>query len=756
MQLALRWRGVSNRLLKPAGGWLRGGLRNRIILWAFVPTAIILATVGLVSLYTYQLVTEDLVMERDRDLTRLSASKLAADLASYTNPFSDQFLAIFESSMVVFDARGKVLAAEPESMEGWGPDWYKRFPFRHMARSVEPVFSDIVIDGRRGEKTVAAFVPIMDLDGESVGGIGVVYRLGPASSSALATTIEGLRRDGSTCIYLVDGKGQVLHHSNPDFIGEDFSEQIAVQRVLGGSAGSFRTRDRDGREIVASFAPVPNTSWGLVTEECWATLTQASRRYGRFLLSLLAVGMALPTLMLTFGVRRIMRPIAEMTNAAQEVAGGNFDQRITTATGDELEELATQFNLMASQLQESYDHLESQVANRTKELATLNTLAAVVSRSLNLDDILKDALDEALAIMGLSKGQAFLLDEDSQSLTLMAHRGLSDELVLHTTQLPLGSNTSGLAAREGRPVVRRVADYPESRFKRLVQREGVQQVISAPLMAKGKTVGAIDLGSSGLHSLSPEQLSLLAAIGHQIGVAVENARLYEQAHQLAIMEERSRLARDLHDAVTQTLFSASLIAQTMPAVWENDRGEGRRLLMELRRLTRAALAEMRALLLELRPAALAETSLDHLLRQIAETVTGRTGEPVEVTAEEDLSLPDDVHVALYRIAQEALNNVVKHAQASQVLVSLQRASPAGERQGASSSPASGQHTPGRECGVELHVRDNGRGFAPGDIQPGEMGLGIMRERARAIGAELQIESQLGAGTHIGIVWRPDE
>jgi two-component system nitrate/nitrite sensor histidine kinase NarX len=300
-----------------------------------------------------------------------------------------------------------------------------------------------------------------------------------------------------------------------------------------------------------------------------------------------------------------------------------------------------------------------------------------------------------------------------------------------------------------------VLDYPDGKLKQLLQNEGIQQAISAPLLAKRKTVGAIDLGSETVRPLSAEQLSLLAAIGHQIGVAVENARLYEQAQQLAIMEERSRLARDLHDAVTQTLFSASLIAQTLPALWENDENEGRRLLKELRRLTRAALAEMRALLLELRPTALSEASLGHLLRQLAETVIGRTGVPVEVTVEGECAVPDDVHVALYRIAQEAMNNVAKHAQASRVTVSLRCRSTA-ERRDTTPSSAARQARPERRQYVELYVHDDGRGFDSRDVRPADMGLGIMHERARTIGATLQIDSEPGQGTSILVVWKQDE
>ncbi|MGD8997876.1 MAG: two-component regulator propeller domain-containing protein, partial [Anaerolineae bacterium] len=139
----------------------------------------------------------------------------------------------------------------------------------------------------------------------------------------------------------------------------------------------------------------------------------------------------------------------------------------------------------------------------------------------------------------------------------------------------------------------------------------------------------------------------------------------------AVTAERSRLARELHDAVTQTLFSASLIAEVLPRMWTKFPERGRQQLEEVRLLTRGALAEMRSLLLELRPEALVKASMDDLLRQLGRATTGRTGVPVAVMTEIESPLPPDVQVALYRIAQEALNNAAKHAEASQVDVHFQ-------------------------------------------------------------------------------------
>lgn len=209
----------------------------------------------------------------------------------------------------------------------------------------------------------------------------------------------------------------------------------------------------------------------------------------------------------------------------------------------------------------------------------------------------------------------------------------------------------------------------------------------------------------------------------------------------AVAAERSRLARDLHDVVTQTLFSASLVAEALPTAWQRDPTEGRQLVQELRQLTRGALAEMRTLLLELRPAALVETNLGNLLQQLAEALTGREGIAVSVTTEGRFPLPPQVQIALYRMAQETLNNVSKHAQAQHVTIQLRYLL---------AGLAEDEEDDGEK--VELHVCDDGRGFDWNHIPADCLGLCIMRERAESIGAQLIIESQIGHGTQVTAIW----
>jgi signal transduction histidine kinase len=230
---------------------------------------------------------------------------------------------------------------------------------------------------------------------------------------------------------------------------------------------------------------------------------------------------------------------------------------------------------------------------------------------------------------------------------------------------------------------------------------------------------------------TPHEVRLAETVAADIAGAIENARLFEQAQASAVGEERARIARDLHDSVTQTLYSASLIAEALPRVWARNPQQVRGSLTTLLQLIRGALAEMRTLLFELRPAALEEASLDRMLHQLADVLTGRTRTPVEVTVQGRSDVQAEVKIALYRIAQEAFNNIAKHAGATQVAVTLQ----------------------GLPDRVILAIQDDGRGFGPHAVPAERMGMRIMRERAEAIGAQLVVESEVGRGTEVRVEWK---
>jgi PAS domain S-box-containing protein len=232
------------------------------------------------------------------------------------------------------------------------------------------------------------------------------------------------------------------------------------------------------------------------------------------------------------------------------------------------------------------------------------------------------------------------------------------------------------------------------------------------------------------HELEEANQRLQKEIMHRAKIEKE---LAEKAAAEAVTADRTRLARDLHDAVTQTLFSASLTAEVLPDLWDMDVEEAKRSTEELRQLTRGALAEMRTLLLELRPATLTQTRLSDLIRQLCEAFIGRSRLPIKLSIEGEYKLPPEVQIACYRIAQESLNNVFKYARATQVDVNLFL------------SP----------CCVRFVVCDNGIGFDTSTAKPTSLGMRIMRERAEAIGADFQISSTPGTGTCIEVTWGED-
>jgi signal transduction histidine kinase len=368
---------------------------------------------------------------------------------------------------------------------------------------------------------------------------------------------------------------------------------------------------------------------------------------------------------------------------------------------------------------------------RRRVAETLRDLIALLNSDRSLTEILNYTVRQAGDLLDAAAAAVFRLE--AESYTVQASRGLSSEQAAQTHLL---LDQAGLrqALLQRRPVVLPDLTLPDP-AKQIVNDyaniiSGFQTLLVAPLISNKEVYGNLALYYPEPRPFSEDEIDLVLTFCEQAALAIENARLKAQVEQTAVAAERGRLARDLHDAVTQTLFSASLIAEVLPRLWEKNQPETLRRLEELRQLTRGALAEMRTLLLELRPAALTEAKLSELLRHLTQAITGRARTPITLEIEGECLLPPEVQVSLYRITQEALNNIGKHARAEAALVQL--------------------HC--RPDGLRLLIRDNGRGFDPAQVSSEHLGLDIMRERAQAIGACLDLRSAPGQGTQIELSW----
>lgn len=258
----------------------------------------------------------------------------------------------------------------------------------------------------------------------------------------------------------------------------------------------------------------------------------------------------------------------------------------------------------------------------------------------------------------------------------------------------------------------------------------VQSNVVAPIRLKDKILGFLSLDSATPGFFTQEHADRLQTFADQAAIAIHNARLYDRAKRAAILAERNRLANELHDTISQTLWSISLISERLPAIWAVNPQEGERSLLTLQHLAQGALAEMRSLLLELRPSELINANLGELIRQLAEITKGRSGLTFTVTIEAQEILPPNIQVVLYRVIQESINNIVLHAVATHVEITY--------------SSQDGQ--------VAISIQDNGRGFDVDQIPLGHLGLSIMQNRIQGIGGTLETNSQIGYGTLTKINW----
>jgi PAS domain S-box-containing protein len=364
-----------------------------------------------------------------------------------------------------------------------------------------------------------------------------------------------------------------------------------------------------------------------------------------------------------------------------------------------------------------YDVTDRKIAERAlqkahNELHVLYEIASLTSEVKDLEFILERALHRILAAMRSDGGVIHLWDEQRKQLMVSAMHEIES------------------------------ADFPDPSFVQQVYDIGQpcfspapHEYLSVPMRAKGQVYGVITLLIDHRTQVSQDEIALLTSIADQIGIAVENARLYEQSKQLAISEDRRRLARDLHDSVTQSLYSLTLFAeagQRLMRVGDHERVE--KYLDRLGKTAQDALREMRLLLYELRPLAFQSGKLIEAIQQRLDAVERRAGLSAHLITTPLPTLTPRLEEGIYHITLEALNNVLKHSHSSVVSVDL-------AHEGES---------------ITLSINDHGIGFSTVEAQSaGGMGLSNMRERAEELGGTLSIVSSPQEGTQVCVILPAD-
>ncbi|HUT56853.1 MAG TPA: GAF domain-containing protein [Phycisphaerae bacterium] len=552
---------------------------------------------------------------------------------------------------------------------------------------------------------------------------------------------------------VIDRNGTVLtRYPDPEvWVGQSGIEAPIIEVVLTQRGeGTVETSGIDGIPRLFAFTPLSGApsgedvyvAIGIPTSVAFADANRVLAR------NLIILGLVL---ILVFAVAwfggnlSILRGVKALVSTTRHLATGDLSARTGLPHGvGELGQLARAFDEMAGALEhrvaerdraeealrESQQLLERRVADRTRELSALYEVAAVASTSLDLETILQNSLDRVLAVIEIEVGAVHLYDEATGTLRLAAQRGVPPHLITAIESVPITDSLAGQVVESAEPLV--VPDVATGLRPLLaVPAGGSRAYVGAPMRAKGRVLGVLSVVGRTGRQFGEDDVTLLSSIADQVGVAVENARLYQQAEQLAVVKERERLARELHDSVTQSLYSLMLLAEAgrqLAAAGDFDRIAG--YLERLNEISQQALKEMRLLVYELRPLALSREGLVGALQQRLDAVEKRAGVDARLLVEGESQLPASAEEALYRIAQEALNNALKHAVPTRVTVRIQSA----------------------DDRVTLEVVDDGVGFDPSAIADrGGMGLISIRERVEKIGGTVEILSKPGEGTSVRVV-----
>jgi len=432
--------------------------------------------------------------------------------------------------------------------------------------------------------------------------------------------------------------------------------------------------------------------------------------------------------------RMVVRPLHQLRGAALAMSQGDYQAHCTLETGDELQALGETFNHMAGNLKTYQDSLHAQIAQRTRELNALADMALIISRSQDLKSVLSEALAQALQATEMEGGVVHLLGP-SGGVAVTVHHGLPLAVTQCMSRASAGEGCTFCGLNRGLRAVDLLANPdPGCALESCpAVAHGYRGVIVVPLRSGRQELGTLTLLQRAETAVSAEQRQFITCLGNQLGVAVANAHFQEEIEHLAILEERGRIARELHDSLAQTLswlhLKMDMLTQTLEA---GNIPQTRQEAEDVQQVVNQACFEVRESIdgLRIQPAA----SLCQTVSTYVTEFSRRSRLPVELSLSETCQLSPVVEIETLRILQEALTNAYKHAQATRLAVYLQR----------------------HNGHVELSVRDNGRGFDPYSLAiGGHYGLRIMQERTERVGGTFYLETAPDVGTQI-IVRLPAE
>ena len=546
-------------------------LQVKVLLSALIPGTFILIAVALIALYAYGATVRDLVEQRDAELARLTADRLRdgldmqirylqsvagspdvqaldTDRALPTLDVSSYDLQGFDGGVTIYGPNGRAVWSNLEASGNDQPEFPMPEVLEAARATLQPASSGVFRDSRTGSDSILISVPIV-ARGEFMGVVsGVATLRGPLVSAMFSELLDvAPGHEGFT--YLVDGSGRSIFHDRDDLLGADLKAFAPVEDVTAGASGADLSTSPTGEFVISGFAPVPGTDWGVVTEQLWSEVEGPIRNSSWTVLGLLVLGAALASAGIWFSTRRALRPVRDLNAGAQRIASGDFDYTIPANTGDEVQELSQQFNVMARALKESYAELEERVALRTRELAESDLENAAIAE---IGRVIGSSLDISLVYDRFAEQTKRLIDLDSIAILNLypGRETFSFAYISGVTipgrqpgiEYPLRGTATDQAYRTGEPVLFQPgsADEVEANFPGLlpVWNQGLRSFLASPLISHNEVIGVLWISSRSDAAYAERHTELAIRVAAQIAGGVANSQLYEEIQRFYQQEQR--------------------------------------------------------------------------------------------------------------------------------------------------------------------------------------------------------------------------
>jgi len=587
--------------------------------------------------------------------------------------------------------------------------------------------------------------------------------------------VQKVGRTGYTIVY--DKNGKIFFASDPTIVGTNLRQlggepsyysSIFERSLLGGDAsGYYKYKDeKDDVERTKYFYSVPVEASDLIVaaftyldefssaaEDTKSRIASAveemsdqvdkQAREAELIFMAVIVGMVVFVSGVSFLLSEtITRPVMALTEGSEHIARGELNYSLDVNTGDEMQVLAEQFNNMGQALRESYSNLEQKVIERTEkerqraeQLRTINEVSRKISSIVNLDELLAYVGNLLRQTFHFYNVNIFLFEPSSGKLMLKTLHFSGQKNVI-PVGVPLEMDENGIigkAAKSGDYVLINDLKSEQGLVKQDEPGE-TRSELAVPVKMGGRVLGVLDIESAEIDGFDEADIFTAQTLADQLAVAIENARLYQETRQMAVTEERNRMAREIHDTLAQGFTGIILqLEATEQVIGDNMDPDVQKHLNQARSLARKSLQEARRSVWNLSPQALEQLRIDEAIKHEVDRFRQDHGiDAMFALFGERRDIPPETGTALFRICQEALANITKHAHATEVEVTLNY----------------------DKTDVELAIKDNGVGFEmdpDGKVgKAGGYGLISMRERVLGQKGHFEIQSEKGAGTMIRV------